>query len=108
MPRLIDLLADAIRACQLNGYRASARMKAEMQADEFRRAMSEAKAPTTWRLKRAVDDVLYEPGLLPLGAQRDELERVATALAWSAERGAEESAASAAYVDSLVAGVREK
>lgn len=89
-------------------YRSAAqrRMDADLRAYDFARKVAQAKAPTTWRLKEAVDDVLYEPGLLPLGAQRDELERVAMALAWDAERGAEHSAKSAEYVDGLIAAVR--
>ncbi len=83
-------------------------LQADIRADEFRRQLSEAKAPTTWRLLRAVDDVIHEPGLLPMGPQRDELERVSWVLSSDAERGAEHGAKSAEYVDGLVAAVRRK
>ena len=89
-------------------------LQADIRADEFRRQMSQAKAPTTWRLLRAVEDVLearvaenvrHPPYLLPPGPQRDVLVAVSWTLAADAERGAEHSAKSAEYVEGLLAAV---
>lgn len=79
-------------------------LDADMRADEFRRSMLEAKAPTTYRLMNAVNAALivipYEHPLL--GA----LERLSIALSYDAERGAEHNAESAKYVDGLLAQIK--
>ena len=80
----------------------------ELRAYHFLREIAKAKAPTAFRLKEAVDDVLYETKPhLPCGPKRDELERVAMLLADATERGAEVTADSASYVDGLLAALRE-
>jgi len=79
-------------------------VEAEIRADAFRRQMLEAKAPTTWRLMRAVRDALVD---LPTGhPMLPQLEELSMRLCLDAERGAEHSAESAAYVDGLIAKVK--
>jgi hypothetical protein len=80
-------------------------MEAEGRADAFRRQMCEAKAPTTWRLMRAVNDALVD---LPYGhPMLTQFEELSLRLCGDAEAGAERGAADVAYVSELLAKAKE-
>jgi hypothetical protein len=83
-----------------------AKIMADLTTDLVRE-IARAKTPTTFRLKDAVEDVLFETSpALPPGPKRDELERVAMALAYDAEHGVEQVGDSVIYVEELLATLR--
>ncbi len=77
----------------------------DLACDRFRRDMLELKAPTTWRLMRAVNDAMADMSFRhPLYAELDEQARQ---LSGDAEHGVERGAADVASVNELLAKVKE-
>lgn len=81
-------------------------LAADLRALDRLRGNARVKAPTTWRLREAVEEVLFTSPLPP-GVLRDQLERLAIALAYDGDRGIEVVADSVTCVEELLAKARE-
>ncbi len=79
-------------------------LEADLASDAFRRQMLEAKAPTTRRLLRMVDEAMRGLGHCPIYF---ELEGLSWSLSDDLQRGAEHGANSVAKVEAIVKRARE-
>ncbi len=79
-------------------------LEADGRIEDFRRAMLEAKAPTTHRLLRAVDEAMKGLGHCPAYF---ELEGLSWSLSGDLQRGAEHGAKGVAMVEDVIKRAKE-